>query len=72
MEVFSEEHLKIVAKIIGEHSAAQQALDNIEERRKQGQDPICFLKDRSYIVIDRKVLEQEGLSHVESTTRKTD
>lgn len=46
----SPENLERAARILGPHSAAQQALADIRRRREAGEDPGIWLHRGTYIV----------------------
>lgn len=52
MEMVSEDTLKHIAHIIGPYSAASKALNEIELRRSDGQDPVCVKHGSTFIVFD--------------------
>jgi hypothetical protein len=54
VEEVSEDVLRQVAQIIGEHSAAKKSLLDMEARRGRGEDPVCYQIGTSFVVTDRK------------------
>ncbi len=58
-DIVTEDVLEQVAKIIGPHSAADQALRDLKVRRARGEDPVCFKHGSSFIVVDKNKLEEQ-------------
>lgn len=50
LEEVSIDSLRHIAGIIGPSSAAAQALANVDERRRAGQDPHCYWTGSTFII----------------------
>lgn len=51
--LMDEDALRRLAHIVGEHSAAQLALDDIAKRRDRGEDPVVVQYGESFLVVPR-------------------
>lgn len=51
--LLEDEALQQIAHIIGAHSAAQLALDDMARRRERGEDPVAVQFGESILVVPR-------------------
>lgn len=56
--IISEETLERMAHILGNSSAAQQALNDLRRRRQAGQDPVCYNMTDNMLLVGPKGLEE--------------
>ena len=61
--LINEDALRRIAHIIGDHSAARLALDDLARRRERGEDPVAIQHGESILVVPRAdLIPVEALS----------
>lgn len=56
----TERMLQTTIAIIGSHSAAQEALDQMKILKSLGKDPICIKTDHTLFVMDRNTYQKKA------------